>query len=93
MDELNLILLISLILAAVSGLFALVRQFQMLQQNSYYPSRYLPWVKDGYAVSLCIECIFFCITALLMGRRLFTAQLILSAALLAVRVLICVKTQ
>ena len=89
----NVILLISVILAAVSGLFALVRQYQMLQQNSYFPSRYMPWVKDSYSVQLCIECIAFCITSLLMSRRLFTAQLILLIAVLAVRVLICVKTQ
>ena len=93
MNELNVILVISLILAAVSGLFALVRQYQMLQQNSYFPSRYLPWVKDSYSVPLCIECIAFCITSLLMSRRLFTGQLILLIAVLAVRVFICVKTQ
>ena len=89
----NVILLISLILAAVSGLFALVRQYQMLQQNSYFPSRYLTWVKDSYSVPLCIECIAFCIASLLMSRRLFTAQLILLIAVLAIRVLICVRTQ
>ena len=93
MNKLNLILLISLILAAVSGLFALVRQYQMLQQNSYFPSRYLPWVKDSYSVQLCIECIAFCITSLLMSRRLFIAQLIILIAVLAIRVFICVNTQ
>lgn len=93
MNKLNLILLISLILAALSGLFALVRQYQMLQQNSYFPSRYLPWVKDGYSVPLCTELIAFCLTALLMSRGLFTAQLILLIAVLAVRVFICVNTQ
>lgn len=93
MNELNVILLISVILAAVSGLFALVRQYQMLQQNSYFPSRYMPWVKDSYSVPICIECIAFCITSLLMSRRLFTAQLILLIAVLAVRVFMCVRTQ
>ncbi|MGN0450947.1 MAG: Mur ligase family protein [Acutalibacteraceae bacterium] len=88
-----MILLISLILAALSGLFALVRQYQMLQQNSYFPSRYLPWVKDSYSVPLCIECIAFCLTSLLMSRRLFIPQLILLIAVFAARVFIALRTQ
>ena len=47
----SILLLISLIIAAVSGVFSLVRQLQMLQQNSYYPSRYFGWIKDGFSVS------------------------------------------
>lgn len=39
----NLICLIALILSA---LFSCARQAQMLQQNSYYPSRYIKWLKE-----------------------------------------------
>ena len=93
MNELNIILLISLIVSAVSGLFALVRQYQMLQQNSYFPSRYLPWVKESYSIPLCIECIAFCLASLLMSRGLFTPQLIFLIAVLALRIFIALRTQ
>ena len=44
----NYYLLISLILAAISGMFSITRQFQMLQQNSYFPSRYTKWLKENF---------------------------------------------
>lgn len=90
---LNIILLFSLITAGLSACFALVRQFQMLQQNSYFPSRYFSWVKDGYSAELCIECIAFCLSSLLMSRKLYIAQLIFLIAVLAVRVFLCIRTQ
>ena len=43
--------LISIIIAAVAGMFALTRQLHMLQQNSYFNSRYLSWYNhdsDGF---------------------------------------------
>ena len=33
--------------AAVTALFALTRQIHMFQQNSYYPSRYMGWLKTA----------------------------------------------
>ena len=37
---------------------ALVREFQMLQQNSYYISRYLKWVFPFYRTRLIFDIIF-----------------------------------
>ncbi len=43
----NIYLLISLIIFAFSAIFSLVKQLQMLQQNSYFPSRYFKWLKNN----------------------------------------------
>ena len=82
-----------MIIAAVSALFALVRQNQMLQQNSYFPSRYFAWVKDGYSVPLCIECIAYCAFSLLCGRKLYTTGLVLISAVLVMRIFFAVRAQ
>ncbi len=42
----NWFLLISLILSAVSGISLITRHYQMLQQNSYFPSRYTKWLRE-----------------------------------------------
>lgn len=90
----NTLVLITFILSALSGVFALVRQNQMLQQNSYFPSRYFSWVKDGYSVYLCLECIGFCIASLLSHKeKLAPFLLIFVAAVSAVRVTAAVRVQ
>lgn len=43
----NLKLLISFLFLATGGIFTMQRQLQMLQQNSYYPSRYYKWLKNS----------------------------------------------
>lgn len=89
----NYLLLTSLIIAAVSALFALVRQNQMLQQNSYFPSRYFAWVNDGYTAPLALECIGFCLSSLLYERKLYAAQLIFIIAVLGLRIFFAVRAQ
>ncbi|MDD4699421.1 MAG: UDP-N-acetylmuramoyl-tripeptide--D-alanyl-D-alanine ligase [Oscillospiraceae bacterium] len=46
----DIVLYISVGVIAASGLFALCRQLQMLQQSSYYPSRYWGWLKGAIRV-------------------------------------------
>lgn len=89
----NLILLISLVLAATSGLYALVRQYQMLQQNSYFPSRYLPWIRESYAVPLTLEVIGFALSALLYSVRLYAVLLVFIFAVRIIRIVFAVGTQ
>ncbi len=61
----NYYLLASAILSSVSGLFALTRQLQMLQQNSYFPSRYTSWLKENLPflnlTAFLISSVFFCL--------------------------------
>ena len=90
---LNYLLLTSLIIAAVSALFALVRQNQMLQQNSYFPSRYFAWVKDGYTAPLALECIGFSFSSVLYERKLYAVQLILIIAVFGLRIFFAVRAQ
>ena len=49
--------LAALVLLAVSALFALTRQFQMLQQNSYFPSRYFGWLKENFCAQAIAEAV------------------------------------
>lgn len=41
---------IAVIIAVISGFLGLIRQYQMLQQNSYYASRYFAWIKGNTPV-------------------------------------------
>ncbi|MEE1184781.1 MAG: hypothetical protein UHX92_01750, partial [Acutalibacteraceae bacterium] len=89
----SIFLLISLIIAAISGVFSLVRQLQMLQQNSYYPSRYFGWIKDGFSVWLALLSILFCVSSLIYSSSKDALHLIFTAIILAVRIPLCIKTQ
>lgn len=80
----DIVILISLILAALSCVCSLVRQFQMFQQNSYFPSRYFKWVKESYTVNLAVQAIIFC----LFSYRQKTVGAILIAAVTFI-LLIC----
>ncbi len=64
--------------AIISALAALTRQFQMLQQNSYYPSRYFKWVKDSFFEAIIVLTLFFCAISVL-----YTVNAYISAAVAA----------
>ena len=72
----NIFFLISLILSFLCGLFSLTRQYQMLQQNSYFPSRYTSWLKDNtplLPISVCL------VVSTLVCFKLYALQLIFTA--------------
>ncbi|MBQ6848355.1 MAG: UDP-N-acetylmuramoyl-tripeptide--D-alanyl-D-alanine ligase [Clostridia bacterium] len=76
-------LLVSLCLAAVSSLFSLTRQLQMLQQNSYYPTRYFVWLKDNLPF---LHAVLFLISSVLFILHLRVAQVIFSLVVLGIRI-------
>ena len=39
--------ILAMVIAVISGYLGLIRQYQMLQQNSYFASRYLRWLKGN----------------------------------------------
>lgn len=80
------------LLCAVSAVFSLYKQLQMLQQNSYFPSRYFGWLKNDYTVILAVLSFTFCVISLLNTRGLYIAETVLSVLILAVRVYLSVKT-
>lgn len=45
----SILLLLGMIYAAVGSVYAIIRHMQMLQQNSYFPSRYFGWLKGAFS--------------------------------------------
>lgn len=86
-----MLLLTAMLLLGISGLLSLNRQLQMLQQNSYYPSRYYKWFRDGYCVEAALSALLFCGFSLLAGAENKIYLLLLAAAAAAVRAYIAVR--
>ncbi len=83
-------LLVSLCLIGVSSLFSLIRQLQMLQQNSYYPTRYFGWLKDNLPF---YDAFMFLFSSLLFILKLRIPQVIFCAAVLAIRIPLSLSRQ
>ena len=66
----NYLILISIILFSVGGMFSAQRQLQMLQQNSYYPSRYFGWVKSTKFGTLKFSLVFMLLPLLVSVNHL-----------------------
>ena len=88
----DFLLLTSLILAAASLICSLVRQYQMLQQNSYYPSRYFKWVKESYSLTLAVESMLFCVSSTLFLKKSYLLQLVLYIAVFLIRLIVAIST-
>lgn len=86
----NYFILTSLILSALSGMFLITRQFQMLQQNSYFPSRYIKWVKDNYGISSVFA---FLISSLLFCFGFYWIQTIFIALVLIINIFLAINVQ
>ncbi len=69
-----------LVFSAIAGIFSQVKQLQMLQQNSYYPSRYIKWVLNSFSNELALNTFVFCVASVLFAFGFYFAE----AALLAV---------
>ena len=65
----------------------------MLQQNSYFPSRYFKWVKSSYTVELAAECILFCFVSVNYKGITFIPQISAVFFLLIIRIILAIKTQ
>lgn len=81
----NTLLLISSILLSLSLFCSLYKQLQMLQQNSYFPSRYLKWVYGSFMPQITLLSFGYCISSLLYLAEKYILMLVLSALVLAVR--------
>lgn len=56
---------VAALLAGFSAIFAMTRQMQMFQQNSYFPRRYIAWLKENEKRNLFYRVAFFFMYALL----------------------------
>lgn len=84
----NLIVLISVALLCVSAIFASLKQLHMLQQNSYFPSRYLKWLGGTLSAKALFPVLgtLFCILLLIIGTRAADWILLLFSLLMLFRV-------
>ncbi|MBQ8203252.1 MAG: UDP-N-acetylmuramoyl-tripeptide--D-alanyl-D-alanine ligase [Clostridia bacterium] len=71
---------LTIIFSALAGIFSQVKQLQMLQQNSYYPSRYMKWVLNSFSNELMLNTFVFCVSSVLFAFGRYFAE----ASLLAV---------
>ncbi len=89
----NIYLTLSLIFSALGGLFAITRQFQMFQQNSYYPSRYFGWLKGNFNGGFLLSAILYFLVSALLYFKLYIPQCIVSFVLLCYFINNAVKLQ
>lgn len=87
----DIFITLALILLAASAMFSLYLQYQMLQQNSYFISRYYGWLKNSYTLRLCFEAFLYCILSLLFLKQKSVIILIISAAVAALRISLAIR--
>ena len=76
--------LISIIIPAVAGMFALTRQLHMLQQNSYYNSRYLSWAKENFGFKTIFSFFLFVISCSFISVDWFVLSIVSVLALIKI---------
>ena len=86
----NYYLLFSVIAAAVAGIFSLVYQYQMLQQNSYFPSRYTNWLKSNISN---LSVFGFIISAVLFCLDFYLLQMLFNGFYLGLSIRECISLQ
>ena len=86
----NCFLTASLILSIITALFSVTRQFQMLQQNSYFPSRYTLWLKSNFPV---LPALAFFVSSVLFLAKLYFIQSLFLLAVTVISVIKSINTQ
>lgn len=89
----DLFLLSASILLSLGGIFSLTRQLQMLQQNSYFPSRYIKWLKENADRRLILPTVCFVISVLLCAFGIKIPLIVFSALTLIIKLLRSRKMQ
>lgn len=83
---------IAILLVAVSAMFSLYRQLQMLQQNSYFLSRYFKWINNSYTLELAVCAILYCALTFFIMRGKSVPSLIVAIVLFTVRIILNITT-
>ena len=68
-----------LLLGIVASMLGLVRQYQMLQQNSYFACRYFKWLKGNLSpVKFVLKAVVLgrIVWAILLGNQMFLDSLL-----------------
>ncbi len=82
----------TLLLLGAGAMLSLYRQVQMLQQNSYFPSRYFGWLRSSYTMEIAITAILYCAVSFCIMNRADIPALIMAILLLAARVFLNITT-
>ncbi|MBQ1187253.1 MAG: UDP-N-acetylmuramoyl-tripeptide--D-alanyl-D-alanine ligase [Clostridia bacterium] len=75
--------ILAMVIAVVSGFLGLIRQYQMLQQNSYFASRYFRWLKGNTPIlPLALKgfVVILAFLAAMLGENTFKESITLFAA-------------
>ncbi len=86
----NTLLIISTAVSIILGISSLIKQFQMLQQNSYFPSRYFGWLKSNFSL---IAIFLFAVSSFLLAFEQYLIHLIFISLCSLISVILSVKAQ
>ncbi len=89
----KIFLLLSLVFSAISGLFALTRHLQMLQQNSYFPSRYFAWLKIAFNKEFLKCALIYLFVSIFYMFRLYIVLCVIVLVLMLKNIKIAKKIQ
>ena len=92
MQFIQWMLFLTVLFTAAGGIFSLYRHFQMLQQNSYFPSRYFKWLKQSYTLELAVCAILYCSQIFLMRNIRVIPSLVIAVCLLILRIMLSIGT-
>ncbi len=84
------LLIVSTAVSIILGISSLVKQFQMLQQNSYFPSRYLKWLKNNFPLNTIF---LFAVSSFLLAFEQYLIHLIFILFCTLFHLLAAVTTQ
>ena len=86
----NTLLFISTAVSIILGISSIIKQFQMLQQNSYFPSRYFGWLKSNFSL---ITIFLFAVSSFLLAFEQYLIHLIFISLCSLISVILSVKAQ
>lgn len=89
----NIYLLLTLIFSSVGALFSLTRQFQMFQQNSYYPSRYFGWLKGNFNIGFLQCALLYFLISVITFFKLYIVSFAVTLFLLAYNIKTAIELQ
>lgn len=83
----------AILLLTIGAMFSMYRQLQMLQQNSYFLSRYFKWVSSSFTLELALNTILYCIITSLVLKNKVWLCLVISIVMLIIRIFASIRTQ
>ncbi len=86
----NTLLIISFVFLMLCGMFNITRQLQMLQQNSYFASRYTKWLGDNIP---SWQFVLYLAVSVLYSQGLYILLTAVCILAFAISVYACVKSQ